>query len=56
MARLFGQQQTAIFGAGMQGQVVVAAGSIKWKQNNSHPELDVTCNMDIGWKGMHKYA
>ena len=56
MARLFGQQQMAIFSAGRQGQVVVAAGSIKWKQNNSHPELDVTCNVDIGRKGMHKYA
>ena len=32
MARLFGQQQTAIFRAGRRGQVVVAAGSIKMKQ------------------------
>ena len=56
MARLFGQQQTAFFRAGRQGQVVVAGGSIKMKQKNSHPELDVTCNMDIRRKGMHKYA
>ena len=56
MAHLFGQQQMAIFGSGRQGQVVVAAGSIKMKQKNSHPELDVTYNMDIRRKGMHKYA
>ena len=56
MARLFGQQQTAIFGAGRRGQVVVAAGRVKWKQNNSHLEHDATCNMDIERKGMHKYA